>query len=147
MQVVPYRRVKGVTVSLGRSSWKHFVKCFRHFLEGRQFRLRTDHSSLRWLIKFKNPEGQLAKWLEVLSLYDMLIEHRPGAQHQTADALSRIPCKKCGFFSSWDQEEMPGTVNTITMSEEETKLSDNISLKSIQEKDADVTLFIKWMKA
>lgn len=43
----------------------HFVKGFRHFLEGRQFRLRTDHSSLRLLMKFKNPEGQLARWLEV----------------------------------------------------------------------------------
>lgn len=97
-------------------------------------------------MKFKNPEGQLARWLEVLSTYDMLIEHRPGAQHQNADALSRIPCKQCGFFSSWDQEDMPGSVNTITKSAEETKLPDDISLKSIQEKDADIALVIKWLK-
>lgn len=114
----------------------HFVKGFRHFLEGRQFRLRTDHSSLRWLIKLINTEGQLARWLEVLSSYDMLIEHRLGAQHQNADAFSRIPCKQCGFFSLWDQEEMPGSVNTITKSEEETKLPDDISLKSIQKQEA-----------
>lgn len=82
----------------------------------------------------------------MLSTYDMLIEHRPGAQHQNADALSRIPCKQCGFFSSWDQEDMPGSVNTITKSAEETKLPDDISLKSIQEKDADFALVIKWLK-
>lgn len=59
-----------------------FVKGFRHFLEGRQFRLRTDHSSLRRLMKFKKPDGQLSRWLKVLSIYDMLIEHRPGTQHR-----------------------------------------------------------------
>jgi hypothetical protein len=58
----------------------HFVKLFRHFLEGRKFRVRTDHSSLKWLLRFKHPEGQLARWLEVLNTYDMQIEHRPGNQ-------------------------------------------------------------------
>lgn len=42
---------------------------------------------------------------------------------------------------------MPGSVNTITKSEEETKLPDDISLKSIQEKDTDIALVIKWLKA
>lgn len=97
-------------------------------------------------MKFKNPEGQLARWLEVLSTYDKLIEHRPGAQHQNADALSRIPCKQCGFFSSWDQEDMPGSANTITKSAEETKLPDDISLKSIQEKDCRYCLSHKMVE-
>ncbi|XP_065927594.1 uncharacterized protein [Magallana gigas] len=52
-------------------------KNYRHYLYGRRFLLRTDHGSLRWLLKFKNPEGQLARWLEVISTYDMMIEHRP----------------------------------------------------------------------
>lgn len=85
-------------------------------------------------MKFKNPEGQLARWFEVLSTYDMLIEHRPGAQHQNADALSKIPCKQCGFFSSWDQEEVTRSVNTITKNEEETNLPDDLSLRSVRRK-------------
>ena len=42
----------------------HFVKVYRHYLVGRKFTLRTDHASLRWLKSFKEPEGQVARWLE-----------------------------------------------------------------------------------
>ena len=56
----------------------HFVKHFRHYLYGRKFLIRTDHGSLRWLMNFKNPEGQLARWLEVLGSYTFDIQHRPG---------------------------------------------------------------------
>ena len=55
-----------------------FVKHFKHYLHGKQFIVRTDHGSLRWLINFKNSEGQLARWLQVFSSYDMTIVHRPG---------------------------------------------------------------------
>ena len=71
----------------------HFVKCFRHYLYGKKFTVRPDHGSLRWLLNFKNPEGQLARWIEVLSTYE--IQHRLGAQHKNADALSRHSCGQC----------------------------------------------------
>ena len=48
-----------------------FTRQFRHYLLGRKFTLRTDHSSLVWLMRFKHPEGQLARWLEELSQYDL----------------------------------------------------------------------------
>ena len=35
---------------------------FRSYIRGSQFTLRTDHSSLRWLQKFKNEDGMLARW-------------------------------------------------------------------------------------
>ena len=73
----------------------HFVKYFRHYLVGRAFILRTDHASLRWLKNFKEPEGQLARWLEVLDTYNFTLEHRPGVKHGNADALSRGPCGQC----------------------------------------------------
>ena len=75
------------------------------FLYGREFIVRTDHSSLRWLLNFKNAEGQLARWLEVLCSCYMKIEHRPGQQHRNADAVSRIPCKQCGFSSDWEETQ------------------------------------------
>ncbi|VDI12072.1 Hypothetical predicted protein, partial [Mytilus galloprovincialis] len=68
-----------------------FTRQFRNYLLGRQFTVRTDHHSLIWLLRFKNIEGQLARWLEELSQYDMVIQHRPGKKHQNADGLSRIP--------------------------------------------------------
>ena len=68
-----------------------FTRQFRHYLLGRKFLLRTDHNSLIWLMKFKNIEGQLSRWLEELSQYDINIVHRPGFHHWNADGLSRIP--------------------------------------------------------
>ena len=67
-----------------------FTCMFRHYLLGRKFTLRTDHGSLRWLFGFKDPQGQLARWLESLAQYDFEIIHRPGNKHQNADALSRV---------------------------------------------------------
>ena len=74
----------------------HFVKHFKHYLYGRKFLIRTDHGSLRWLMNFKSPEGQIARWLEVLGTFSFEIQHRPGRQHGNADGLSRVPCRQCG---------------------------------------------------
>ena len=68
-----------------------FTRQFRHYLLGRKFTVRTDHGSLAWLYRFKEPSGQLGRWLEELSQYDMVIQHRPGIHHTNADAMSRIP--------------------------------------------------------
>ena len=68
-----------------------FSRQFRHYLLGRHFTVRTDHNSLTWLMNFKEPQGQLARWLEELSQFNMEIQHRPGKKHANADALSRIP--------------------------------------------------------
>ena len=68
-----------------------FTNHFRQYLLGQKFILRTDHHSLTWLTNFKNPEGQLARWLEKLSEYSFHIEHRPGLKHGNADSLSRYP--------------------------------------------------------
>ena len=68
-----------------------FCRHFRHYLLGRRFVLRTDHNSLVWLMRFRHIEGQLARWLEELSTFDMEIVHRPGKKHANADGLSRMP--------------------------------------------------------
>lgn len=68
-----------------------FIHHFRPYLLGRPFMLRTDHSSLAWLQSFKEPEGQLARWMERLQEYNFTIVHRQGSQHRNADALSRRP--------------------------------------------------------
>ena len=64
-----------------------FVKQFHPYLLGRHFKLRTDHGSLVWRKNFKEPEGQLARWLERLQQYDFTIIHRQGRKHCNADAL------------------------------------------------------------
>ena len=74
----------------------HFVRHFRPCLYGRRFTVRIDHSSLQWLLNFKEPDGQLARWMETLSEYQFDIQHRSGKKHGNADGLSRQgPCRQC----------------------------------------------------
>ena len=79
-----------------------FTRQFRHFLLGKNFIVRTDHNSLTWLLSFKNIEGQLARWLEELSQYNMTIQHRMGTKHMNVDPLSRIPDEldPCGNYTA-----------------------------------------------
>lgn len=42
-------------------------------------------------MNFKEPQGQLARWLEELSQYKVILKHRPGRKHANADSLSRPP--------------------------------------------------------
>jgi hypothetical protein len=71
-----------------------FTKYSKHYLLGRKFLIRTDHSSLRWLRHFKNSDGQMARWLEILYEFDMDLQHRPGTKHTNADSLRRLPCRQ-----------------------------------------------------
>lgn len=81
-----------------------FTRNYLHYLLGRKFCVRTDHNSLTWLLRFKHTGGQLARWMEELSQFDMTIIHRKGIYHINADCLSRIPdqiqycdCYKAGI--------------------------------------------------
>ncbi|GBM79924.1 Transposon Ty3-I Gag-Pol polyprotein [Araneus ventricosus] len=42
----------------------------------------------------REPEGQIARWIQRLQEYDFEIQHRKGTSHGNADALSRRPCKE-----------------------------------------------------
>ncbi len=87
----------------------------------------TDHNSLRWLHSFRDPEGQVARWLELLAEYNFIVIHRPGPQHANADTLSRIPCRQCGQGETTEQdgpvrdnvlkeEQLPGVASTSSTS-------------------------------
>ena len=123
-----------------------FTRHFRHYLLGKKFICRTDHNSLTWLMGFKNIEGQLSRWIEELSQYDMVLIHRPGKDHINADFLSRIteqdmcnnyngnvkprdlPCAPCNYcdrmHKDWERflEEIdyvvPLSIRSLGVSEE-----------------------------
>ena len=116
----------------------NFVQHFRPYLLGRHFLLRTDHGSLTWLSNFKEPEGQLARWLERLQEYDFTIAHRPGRKHQNADTLSRQPCNQCGRENHFD--------NTVIAAEQQTTILTEKSpaeLRKIQLDDGPVGFMLK----
>ena len=85
------------------------IKHFHHYLYGTKFLVRTDHSALNWLLRFRNPEGQMARWLEVLNTYNFEVRHRPGRLHGNADGLSRRPCFPCNHCNKQDQNEFNNT--------------------------------------
>ena len=116
-----------------------FTQHFRHYLLGREFVVRTDHSSLQWLVNFKEPQGQLARWLEVLNQYNMTIQHRGGKQHTNADALSRLetdkPCKEMSIFVKPENLPCAGCKHCSRVHEkwqDFTKINDVIPLAAVR---------------
>ena len=90
-------------------------------------------------MNFKNPEGQLARWLEILS---MKIEHRPGRQHKNADGLSKIPCRQYGMDEIGDNKEIAAVYQVTTQQTyEQTK-----EIRSAQESDIDVCKVKSWLE-
>ncbi|NOZ55185.1 MAG: DDE-type integrase/transposase/recombinase [Calditrichaeota bacterium] len=75
-----------------------YFKKWKHFLCGSDFVIRTDHHSLTWLLNFKEAEGMMGRWIATLSEFGVensKIIHRKGIHHINADALSRIPVRRC----------------------------------------------------
>lgn len=91
------------------------LKSFRHYLLGRKFIIRTDHISLRWLMSFRDLEGQLARWLEKLQEYDFEVVHRKGVAHKNADGLSRRECETegCIYCEKIERKFAEGTFNSV----------------------------------
>ena len=64
-----------------------FTKQYRPYIIGQQFPLRTDHNSLSRLQTFREPQGQLARWLEQLQEFNFTIVHRRGR-----NTIMQMPC-------------------------------------------------------
>nr|VZI49393.1 unnamed protein product [Spirometra erinaceieuropaei] len=93
-----------------------FTKKFAAFLKGKPFIIRTDHSALEWLQNFHEPEGQVARWQEMLADFDFTVVHRPGKQHLNADALSRIPMREphsCSSCQNLDVNALSVTTSAV----------------------------------
>ena len=87
-----------------------FTRHFKHYLLKRRFTLRIDHNSLLWLTGLNNIEGQLARWIEELAVYNIEMVHQPGKDHVNADGLSRIPdpLVQCNYYSyGCDIQDLP----------------------------------------
>ncbi|CAC5417859.1 unnamed protein product [Mytilus coruscus] len=85
---------------------KNAIKHFHHYLYGVHFCVRTDHGALTWVTNFKNPEGQFARWLEILGTYNYTIKYRAGLKHGNADGLSRRPCSiSCTYCEKQENQK------------------------------------------
>ena len=88
------------------------VKNYHSYIYGVNITVRTDHGALRWLLNFKNPEGQVARWIERLETYDLNIVHRPGIKHGNCDAISRRPCTDCSYCDRLERKDQEYTTTS-----------------------------------
>ena len=90
--------------------------------------IRTDHNSLRWLMRAKNPEGQLARWIDTLSSFHFEVQHRPDRKHSNADSLSHVPCRQCSYKEKTSE-------NGYVVAAAQTKHYADLNLTDTQAKD------------
>ena len=56
-----------------------FTINWAHFRLGKPFEARVGHASLVWLMNFKHLSGRLARWMEELYHFGIVIVHIPAA--------------------------------------------------------------------
>jgi len=65
------------------------LKIWRHYLYGAQFRVFSDHKSLKYLFDQKELNMRQRRWMEFLKDYDFELLYHSGKVNVVADALSR----------------------------------------------------------
>ena len=92
---------------------------FRHYLLGQRFKIITDHCSLCYLMKLRNPSGRLCRWALKLMEFEFDIVYKSGKLHNNVDTLSRAPTDEIVDKSV---EDIPMCqVENIDMIEEQNK--------------------------
>lgn len=67
----------------------HCLEVWRHYLLGAEFVVCTDNVANTYFKTQKKLTPKQARWQEFLAEFDFVWLHKPGAQNQVADALSR----------------------------------------------------------
>ena len=131
------------------------VEKFHYYLWGRRFVIKTDHLSLRWLLSFRQAEGQIARSIQKLQQYDFKIIHCPGRANANADALSGRPCysSECGYCKRLEEKEVSDDESSqfrktarsaSTQEESPLKIWTQEELISLQNTDGDIGPILRW---
>lgn len=105
--------------------------------------IRTDHVSLKWLMSFKELEGQLARWLEKLQEFKFEIVYRGGRFHGNADGLSKwlcqdFGCEYCDRIEKKNAEATHKMVARIVVAQEDLE-----EWREAQRKDSSISFIIQ----
>ena len=83
------------------------INHFRYYLCGLKLEIWTDYASLKWLLSFCKPQGQVVRWIEQLQEFNFNISHWKGGSHTNGVGLSRRPCRpECGQCSYAEVQDM-----------------------------------------
>ena len=65
------------------------LKIWRHYLYGTNFKVLSDHKSLKYIFTQRELNMRQRRWLELISDYNLEIRYHEGKANVVADALSR----------------------------------------------------------
>ncbi|KRY42307.1 Retrovirus-related Pol polyprotein from transposon opus [Trichinella spiralis] len=91
-RILTYPDFHGKTERVVAYASRTLTKAERWYIA--RLRKKCSACCLHWLRNFKEPEGQVAWWLESLAELDFKVEHRAGRLHGNAAALSRASCSQ-----------------------------------------------------
>jgi hypothetical protein len=95
------------------------TKILRHQLVGTEFVIKTDHSSLSWLLTGASGDenARITRWRLRLSDLHFTIVHRSGVSNKAADALSRLSTD-----GHTDAEESLDSIEIFTVSVDDAEM-------------------------
>ena len=120
-----------------------FLDHFRPYLLAKPFTIRTDHGVLTWIQRFKDPERQIARWLQKLQEYQFTIVHRPGKQHSNADSMSRLPCRQCGILPM--EKHLP--ISSVMLPEISLNVCSPAEIRASQQEDLVIGPILQYKEA
>jgi hypothetical protein len=63
---------------------------FRHYLLGKNFKMFTDHSSLKYLVNKPVLGGRIYRWMLLFQEFDFEVIVKPGKMNAGPDHFSRV---------------------------------------------------------
>ena len=124
------RELLGVVYAIGK--WRHYV-------EGRHFTVRTNHSSFRHLPNQPSVNRRIWKWIAILQIYDCTITHIPGV-HNPADALTRKAWLEDRVAAHHVQDKDEDLVEKLRVSNTATNEEIQIALDKVFQKSDQTTM-------
>ena len=65
------------------------LKIWRHYLNGEEFEMYSDHKSLKYIFTQRDLNMRQRRWIEFLEDYDFTLHYHLGKENVVADALNR----------------------------------------------------------
>ena len=78
------------------------LKIWRHYLYGEQFKVYSDHKSLKYIFTRRDLNMRQRRWMEFLEDYDFTLHYHLGKTNVVLDALNRKSRGALASIASWE---------------------------------------------